>query len=466
MSPEQKKLTAQLEDFQQDRLYRVAKTIGDLIPDAMTMAIVLMVVLAIAALWIGNTPLEILDAYYVGLWMLLPFTMQMTLILVLGSALASTRFFGRMIHVLSRLPRSEGQTIALSMATTCCLAYCFWGLSLALAPLVAVTYARQSERNGHPVDFPFLLSCNAAAGAIWQFGFSASAPLLMNTPGHFLEEETGLMPLATTIWAPATLAYLAIYLTSVFILARILMPKKARPISLFPESCELAEKTLNAAASPEEPPPPSDRFAERLEASRWPCAVLTAALFGWLVYHVAVKGGGLQLNSLITILLTLGLLLHGSVLNFTRSLPRAVVTAWPVIVLYHLYAGVAGLLQHTSIGTDFANYFAAISNEHSFPLLTLLSAAVVSVFVPSSGGQWVIQGFITTKASVAVGVTAQRGLLALSVGDHVGNLVSPFWAVIAAGIARMDFRIYIGYNYVWVVLWVVFGALCFTFLPA
>lgn len=443
----------------------MAQLIGAYIPDAMTMAILLMVVLAAAALWIGNTPLEVMDAYYVGLWMLLPFTMQMTLILVLGSTLASTRFFGRLILTLSRLPRSEGQTIALSMATTCCLAYCFWGLSLALAPLVAVSYARQSERKGHPVDFPFLLSCNAAAGAIWQFGLSASAPLLMNTPGHFLEEETGLMPLSTTIWAPATLLFLAVYLSSVFVLARLLMPKKARPISLFPESCALADKTLHAAANPEDPAPRSDRFAERLEASRWPCAILTATLMGWLVYHVTVKGGGLQLNSLITTLLTLGLLLHGSVLRFTRALPRAVVTAWPVIVLYHLYAGVAGLLQHTSIGTDFALFFAEISTEHTFPLLTLLAAAVVSVFVPSSGGQWVIQGFITTKASVAVGVSAQRGLLALSVGDHVGNLVSPFWAVIAAGIARMDFRTYIGYNYIWVVMWVGLGALCFTFLP-
>lgn len=466
MPNEPKSPVAHAEAYQQDRLYRIAKTIGDLIPDAMTMAILLMVVLAVAALWIGNTVIEVMDAYYVGLWMLLPFTMQMTLILVLGSTLASTKFFGRLVHTLSNLPRSEGQTIALSMATTCCLAYCFWGLSLALAPLVAVSYARQSERKGHPVDFPFLLSCNAAAGAIWQFGFSASAPLMMNTPGHFLEKETGLMPLSTTIWADATLAYLAIYLTSVFVLARLLMPKKARPISMFPESCKLADATLDAAAKPEPKKAPSERFAERLEANRVPCAILTAALFGWLVYHVAVKGGGLQLNSLITILLTLGLLLHGSVLNFTKALPRAVVTAWPVIVLYHLYAGVAGLLQHTSIGTDFAEYFASISNEYTFPLLTLLSAAVVSVFVPSSGGQWVIQGFITTKASVAVGVTAQRGLLALSVGDHVGNLVSPFWAVIAAGIARMDFRTYIGYNYVWVVLWVVFGALCFTFLPA
>ncbi len=449
-----------------DRLFRMAQVIGDWIPDAMTMAILLMVLLAAVAVLMGDPPLKVMGAYYEGLWMLLPFTMQMTLILVLGSALASTKFFGRMVHTLSNLPRSEGQTIALSMATTCCLAYCFWGLSLALAPLVAVSYARQSERKGHPVDFPFLLSANAAAGAIWQFGLSASAPLLMNTPDHFLEDVTGLMPLSTTIWAPATLVYLALYLTSVFILARLLMPKKVRPISMFPESCALAESTLNAAAQPPEDPDPSDRFAERLESNRVPCAILTASLFGWLFYHVAIEGGGLQLNSLITALLALGLLLHGSVLNFTKALPRAVVTAWPVIVLYHLYAGVAGLLEKTSIGTDFAEYLASISTEHTFPLLTLISAAVVSIFVPSSGGQWVIQGFITSKASLAVGVTAQRGLLALSVGDHVGNLISPFWAVIAAGIARMDFRTYIGYNYVWVVLWVGLGALCFTFLPA
>lgn len=429
------------------------------------MAILLMVVLGFTAILIGNTPLVTFEAYYQGLWMLLPFTMQMTLILVLGSTLASTRFFRRLVLTLSHLPRSPGQTIALSMATTGCLAYCFWGLSLALAPLVAVSYARQSERKGFPVDFPFLLSANAAAGAIWQFGLSASAPLLMNTPGHFLEEETGLMPLATTIWAPATLAYLAVYLTSVFVIARLLMPKHVRPISRFPESCELAEATLSAAAQPDEDDP-ADRFAERLERSRIPCVILTATLIGWLVYHVAVKGGGLQLNSLITALLTLGLLLHGSVRKFTQALPRAVVTAWPVIVLYHLYAGVAGLLQYTSIGTDVASYFASISTEHTFPTLTLLAAAVVSVFVPSSGGQWVIQGFVTTKASVAVGVTAQRGLLALSVGDHVGNLISPFWAVIAAGIARMDFRAYIGYNYIWVVLWVGLGIVCFTFLPA
>ena len=89
-----------------------------------------------------------------------------------------------------------------------CLAYLYWGLSLALGPVVSIYFAREAEKKGIEVDFPFLLATTAAAGSIWQFGLSASAPLLMNTPGHFLEKQTGLMPLSTTIWAPATFSSL------------------------------------------------------------------------------------------------------------------------------------------------------------------------------------------------------------------------------------------------------------------
>ena len=39
------------------------------------------------ALVLGNPLSSVLDAYHQGLWMLLPFTMQMTLILVLSLAL-------------------------------------------------------------------------------------------------------------------------------------------------------------------------------------------------------------------------------------------------------------------------------------------------------------------------------------------------------------------------------------------
>jgi short-chain fatty acids transporter len=106
-----------------------------------------------------------------------------------------------------------------------------------------------------------------------------------------------------------------------------------------------------------------------------------------------------------------------------------------------------------------------VSTPYSFPLLAAFSGTVVAIFVPSSGGQWVIQGYVTSIAAQAAGVTVQRGLLALSVGDHMGNLVAPFWYVIVAGIARVNFREFFGYGLIFALLWFVLGVLIFTFAP-
>ena len=84
------------------------------------------------------------------------------------------------------------------------------------------------------------------------------------------------------------------------------------------------------------------------------------------------------------------------------------------------------------------------------------------MFVPSSGGQRVIQGFVTVKAAAAVGVTAQRGMLALGIGDQMGNLVSPFWYVVVAGIARVDFRRFFGYGLLFAVLWFAIGVVVYV----
>ena len=43
----------------------------------------------------------------------------------------------------------------------------------------------------------------------------------------------------------------------------------------------------------------------------------------------------------------------------------------------------------------------ASSTPLTFPLLTAIGSSIVAVFVPSSGGQWVVQGFVTAKAAVA-----------------------------------------------------------------
>jgi short subunit fatty acids transporter len=47
----------------------------------------------------------------------------------------------------------------------------------------------------------------------------------------------------------------------------------------------------------------------------------------------------------------------------------------------------------------------------------------------------------------------------------MGNLTSPFWYVIIAGVAQVDFRSFFGYGLLFAAIWFVIGAVVFTFAP-
>lgn len=438
---------------------RFARVMGRIVPDAITAAIFLLAGLFIAALAVGNSFSTTADAWYRGLWMLLPFTMQMTLIITLSAVLGQTSAFRRLVVALSALPRTTNEVVILAVLLNGVLSYFYWGLGVALGPLIAIYFAREAERKKIEVDFLFLLATVWAANALWQFGLSASAPLQMATPGHFLESTIGVIPLRTSIWSAAAIIHEIVFAIALIVAGCRLMPKNRRPLSAFPEAEKLVEteETVEEALG--------GNFSERLEHNPFVMMILCAALAGWLVYHFGVKRLGLEINSLNASFLLLSFLLHRNVYRFSRALQRAVVSAWPVIVIYHLYAGVAGLIQFTSLGEKLAGMIAAVSTPYTFPLMAAVAGTLVSFFIPSSGGQWAIQGFVTSKAAMAVGVTVQRGMLALSVGDHMGNLATPFWTMVVAGIARVNFREFIGYGMIYAALWFVIGVLVFTFAP-
>ncbi len=440
------------------RLDRFALIIARFVPDAITACVVLLVLLFLAALLLGNSPAKVMDAYYQGLWMLLSFTMQMTLIIVLSSVLGSTPLFRKTVIALSRIPRTTNEVVLIGGLLTAVLSYFYWGLGLALGPIIAVYFAREAERKGIAIDFLFFLTVVWAANAVWQYGLSASAPLLVATPGHFLEKTVGIIPLSTTIFSPAAIIHEVVFTTALVVVGCLLMPKTRRPISHFPEASKLAEAV-------EAEPDRELNYSERLERRSFFSVILCSFFGAWLYYHFLVRRASLDINSLNAILFFLCFLLHGNVFRFTRALQPAVVSAWPVIVLYHLYAGVAGLIQFTSLGETLAGAVASISTPLTFPFLTAGVGTIFALFIPSSGGQWAIQGFVTAKAAMAVGVTVQRGLLAMSIGDHMGNLASPFWYVIIAGIARVDFRSFFGYGLIFAALWFVIGVVVFTFAP-
>jgi short-chain fatty acids transporter len=112
-----------LQRLSSDRISRFAQGLGTLVPDATSASVILLLIVAAAALAFGNTFSAIADAYYRGLWMLLPFTMQMTLILVLSSVVIGTSILRRLVVALARWPRTLTQVIALGVVLEAALSY-------------------------------------------------------------------------------------------------------------------------------------------------------------------------------------------------------------------------------------------------------------------------------------------------------------------------------------------------------
>jgi short-chain fatty acids transporter len=443
---------------------KLARAMERVVPDAITTSILLLVLMFALSLFVGADVGVAMDAYYRGLWNLLTFTMQMTLILVLSLILGATPAFRYVIASVSRVPRTRVQVVVLAVLCGAIVAYLNWGLSIALSPVIATLFAREAEQKGIDIDFLFLLATLAGVGSIWQFGFSGSAPLLVATPGHFLEKTTGIMPLSTTIWSPAALILVGAFTVAVMIVGVVLMPNRGRPISVFVQA-DAAIGTSNTGVPAANVAPRERGFAQRLEHTPLVMVPLALMLAGWLYQHFAVKQLSLDINSVNTIVLLLGVILHGTVAKFTGALQDAVSRAWPIVLLYHLYAGVAGLIQFTPVGEFLVNLVTPVLTSSSYSLLTAFISTLVALFIPTSGGQWLIQGFVTVETAALVGVSPQRGLLALSVGDHMGNLITPFWALVGASIAGIDFRQYFGYRLIFAGLWFTMGVLAFTFLP-
>jgi short-chain fatty acids transporter len=179
--------------------------------------------------------------------------------------------------------------------------------------------------------------------------------------------------------------------------------------------------------------------------------------FGYIVYFFVqqVQAGkniaaSLGLNIVNMIFMFLGILLHGNLRKYVDAIGEAASGAAGILLQFPFYAGIIGMM--TAKGADgqslamiISNFFVSISNDVTFPVWTFLSAGVVNFFVPSGGGQWGVQGPIVMPAADALGVEPGRAAMAIAWGDQWTNMVQPFWALPALGVAKLSAKDIMGY---------------------
>jgi short-chain fatty acids transporter len=171
---------------------------------------------------------------------------------------------------------------------------------------------------------------------------------------------------------------------------------------------------------------------------------------GYLFIKVIVKGGSLDLNSVIMLFMFLGIVLHKTPIKYVKAVTASASSCAGILLQFPFYAGIMGIMTSPSAdGVSLAGQISeacvAMSNEKTFPLLSFLSAGIVNVFVPSGGGQWAVQAPIMLPAGVQLGVDPSVTGMAIAYGDAWTNLIQPFWALPALAIAKLNAKDIMGY---------------------
>ena len=112
-----------------------------------------------------------------------------------------------------------------------------------------------------------------------------------------------------------------------------------------------------------------------------------------------------------------------------------------------------------------ASGMASIGTHDTLPLMSLLSAGFVNIFVPSGGGQWAVQGPIALAAGSEAGVAPGVMVMSVAYGDHLTNMLQPFWALPLLAITTVRAREVVAYTAIIMIvagLWLAAGLLFFS----
>ncbi|MBP6862771.1 MAG: short-chain fatty acid transporter [Neisseriaceae bacterium] len=408
------------------------------LPDAFVLAIFLTALIMVLGItWAGQTPLAMAAAWGKGFSSLFNFGMQMALVLITGYVLALTPLVQRLLDRVTDVPKTPRQALMLTAFISFVACYLNWGFGL----VVGAILAKEMGRKVAGLHFPLVVAAAYAAEVVR--GPSTSIPLVVATPGHFMESLIGIVPVSQTLYASWNIGLTLLILVALVLLFGSLAPPPSGAVG-FVAPVERQPEPVRTRAQM--------TVAERLEHARWVSLLLAVMPILYLGHYFASSGLGLNLNVVIIIFLALALLLHPHSAALLAAVKDAVVATRGILLQFPLYAGVAGMMGDSGMVQAVAQGFIAIATPETFPILTFLAAGLVNMFVPSGGGQWVVQGPIMMEAALALGADVSHTIMAFAWGDGWTNQIQPFWALPLLGVAGLSARDIMGYCMVWLLV--------------
>jgi short-chain fatty acids transporter len=312
------------------------------------------------------------------------------------------------------------------------------------------------------VDYRLLVAtAYLGLGTMWHSGLSASAPLLVATPKHFLEKDIGIIPITETIFHPFNLLLALAVLVALTIAGPLMHPRKEETFEADPEL--IKEGGFEAPAKPK-----AADMTPALWVEHSPIINLIVAASGiiWLVWYFEKSGwAGINLDVVNFVFLIIGILLHWTPASFLKAAMEGGSFIWGVVVQFPFYAGIFGIIKFSGLAEVMGDWFTAIATKETYPFIVMWYSGILNYIVPSGGAKWAVEAPYIMAAGKTLGVSGPMTVIAYAWGDMITDVIQPFWAIPLLGVAKLNFRDIMGYCMIYFIIYMVIISAGFLLLP-
>ena len=350
----------------------------------------------------------------------------------------------------SEIPKTPSAAMVLLLVFGFVSSLINWAFSTILTPI----FAMQLSRNVKGLHFPLMIAAGYTTMVLGQTWCpSASLYALVATKGHFLEKSIGTFSQDVTVYNPVNTVLFFILVATVFT-----RPPENEVIMYNPG---VEEKVVAVKEEAEV------TLADKMNGSRILMLIIGAAGLFVIGDSIMKKGimKSLDFNFVIFLFLTLNAFLYNTPKKFVDAFKDTMRSASEVMLQFPFYGGIMGMMMASGLGKVLADFLIRIASQDTIYMYSFLSAAFVNLFIPSQGGQWIVQGPILMEAGKAMNANLPLIMNAFVAGDEVTNLLQPLYVIPALALVGMKLKEVWGFMAFICTFWIVIASIGFVVLP-
>jgi len=426
-----------------------------IIPDSFVFCVILTLIVFVLGLTLtGTGPLDMVLSWYSGLWSMISFAFQMSFMVICCGAAARAPQIERILSRLAQLPKSSVVAMVLLLVFGFISSFINWAFSLILTPI----FAMQLSRHVKGLHFPIMIAAGYSTMILGQCWCpSASVYALVASKGHFLENTIGILSQDATTYNPVNTALFFILAFVTILLGALTRPPANEVVMYKGDLTESASVVEEAIVTP----------ADRMNSSKILMYIIGFAGAVYIIHSFVTKGviKSLDFNFVIFIFLTLNTFLYNTPHKFVTAFRESMKPATEVMMQFPFYGGIMGMMSGSGLTKVMADGLIQVATAETMPLFSYLSASVVNLFVPSQGGQWIVQGPVLVEAAKSLNADISLVINAFVYGDEATNLIQPLYVIPALSLVGMKLKEVWGFMaFIWLA-WFIVTSLGLLVLP-